>query len=240
MTRRSEDIAKSAARTAPTAAQVIDYLRRHHDFLLRHPEALDGQLPPGRDRGHQVVDIQRVMVTKLNRDMARMRSDQDDLVANSRDNLVTQNRVHQAVLSLLAGRSLEHLIEIVTTDLLVLLDVDVVTVCIEATDERLRGLGIEGVQAIPPGTVDAMLGVGRDSLLRDDIIGDPMLFGAGAGLVRSDALLRLTPSPSAPPGLLVFGTRHPGYFHPGQGTELLHFLVRVLEQLVRAWLDLPA
>ena len=47
------------------------------------------------------------------------------------------------------------------------------------------------------------------------------MFGGGAGLVRSDALIRLKISAAAPPGLLAFGTRHPGYFNPGQGTELL-------------------
>jgi len=71
------------------------------------------------------------------------------------------------------------------------------------------------------------------------VAGDAMVFGAAAGLVRSDTMLRLTISPAAPLGLLAFGTRHPGYFNPGQGTELLGFLARVLEHCIREWLDLP-
>ena len=55
-----------------------------------------------------------------------------------------------------------------------------------------------------------------------------------------DALLRVSASNSMPPGLLAFGTRHPGYFNPGQGTELLAFLARILEHCIRTWLDLPA
>jgi uncharacterized protein YigA (DUF484 family) len=39
-----------------------------------------------------------------------------------------------------------------------------------------------------------------------------------------------------PAGLLGFGTRHPGYFNAGQGTELLTFLARVLEHCIRQWL----
>ena len=66
------------------------------------------------------------------------------------------------------------------------------------------------------------------------------IFGPAAGLVRSDALIRLTVGRSAPPALLAFGTRHPGYFHAGQGTELLSFLARVIEHCLRLWLGLKA
>ena len=38
---------------------------------------------------------------------------------------------------------------------------------------------------------------------------------------------------------IAFGTRHPGYFDPGQGTDLLHFLARIVEHCIRAWLELP-
>ncbi len=61
----------------------------------------------------------------------------------------------------------------------------------------------------------------------------------GAELVRSDAMLRLNISSHAPAGLIAFGARHPGYFHAGQGTELMSFLGRVIEFGIRTWLDLP-
>jgi len=64
------------------------------------------------------------------------------------------------------------------------------------------------------------------------------VFGPAAGLVRSDALIRLSVGQNVPLGLLVFGTRHPGYFNAGQGTELLVFLARVLEHCLRQWLGL--
>ncbi len=229
----------AAAHPRITAAQVVDYLRRHPDFLLRHPELLDDQVAPARRQGNGVVDLQQFMVERLRKDVARLRADQDDLLANSRDNLSTQDRIHKAVLALLGAHSFEHLIETVTTDLALLLDVDVVTLCVEAAEEPLPRTRIEGVQILVPGAVERVLGRGREVLLRDDVEGDPMLFGAAAGLVRSDALLRLSVSPGTPMGIVAFGTRHPGYFNPGQGTELLGFLARVLEHTIREWLDLP-
>jgi uncharacterized protein YigA (DUF484 family) len=76
-------------------------------------------------------------------------------------------------------------------------------------------------------------------VLRDEAVGDPEIFGPASDLVRSDALLRLHISSHAPAGLIAFGARHPGYFHAGQGTELMSFLGRVIEFGIRTWLDLP-
>ena len=222
-----------------SAAQVADYLRRHPDFLSRHPDLLDSQVAPARRRGDGVVDLQQFMVERLRGDIARLRADQDDLLANSRDNQSTTERIHKAVLALLGAESFEYLIETVTTDLAVLLDVDTVALCIETPDDNTPTTMVEGVQLLAPGTVDRLLGFDRSTLLRDDVAGDPLIFGEGAGLVRSDALIRLTISEKTPSGLLGFGTRHPGYFNPGQGTDLLNFLARLLEHCIRSWLNLP-
>jgi uncharacterized protein YigA (DUF484 family) len=229
-----------APRPRITAQQVIEYLRRHPDFLLRHAALLDTQVAPARqlgvEQGDRVLDLQHFMVERLRRDLARLRADQDDLLANSRDNLSTQERVHGAVLALLAAESFEALIEAISTDLAVWLDVDVATLCVEAADDTIPRARIEGVQILAPGTIADIMAPGREIVLRDDVAGDPEVFGAAAALVRSDALIRLGFGEEKPIGLLAFGTRHPGYFNPGQGTELLGFLARILEHCVRTWL----
>ena len=72
-----------------------------------------------------------------------------------------------------------------------------------------------------------------------ELAGERAVFGGATGLVRSSALLRLRFGSRAPVGILALGSRRDEMFHPGQGTELLCFLGRVLELCVRAWLDLP-
>ncbi len=235
MSRSPDDAVAPSPRL--TAAQVVDYLKRHPTFLLRHPELLENQAAPGRARGEAVVDLQQFMVERLRRDLTRLRGLQDEMVSNSRDNLSTQDRIHKAALALLSAESFEQLIEIVTTDLAVLLDVDAAALCVEATAEDAPR-SVEGVQVLPSGLVDHLLGAGREVLLRDESEGDRAVFGPAAGLVRSDALIRLQIGHNVPVGLLAFGTRHPGYFNAGQGTELLTFLARVLEHCLRQWLGL--
>ena len=238
MADRSEDTQKKLP-ALPSAAQVIAYLRRHPDFLFRHPELLDIQAPPARHVDGAVVDIQHFMVERLRQDVAKLRANQDEIIANSRDNLVTQERIHKAVLAMLEAETFEEFIDIITGDLVLLLEVDVVCLCIERTEGYNRRPKLDGLELLEQGSVDRIMGKSRQVLLRDDTTGDPEVFGGAAELVRSDALLRLKPSKAAPNALLAFGTRHPGYFHPGQGTELLSFLGRIIEFGIRSWLDLP-
>lgn len=222
-----------------TGAQVADYLREHRDFLARHPELLDLQISLGRRRGDGVVDLQQFMVDQLRRDVARLKADQDDLLANSRDNLSTQDRIHKAVLALLAAESFEQFMEVITTDLAIMLDVDAVALCLETPTKQRRTPLVDGIQSLAAGTVDRLLGPDCTVLLRDDTVGDPAIFDSGAGLVRSDALIRLSGGDRKPLGLIAFGTRHPGYFDSGQGTELLNFLAGVVAHCLCKWLEPP-
>jgi uncharacterized protein len=218
---------------------VVAYLRRHPDFLDSHPEALRLLRPPAREIGEGVSDFQHFQIERLRRDLARVNVEHRTLIAASRGNLTSQGRVHKAVLAILAAASFEQLLQTVTTDLGVLLDVDVVTIGVESTAAPAGRLSLHGIHLLKAGAVDALLGPERPTLLRADTPGEAVLFGGAAGLVRSQALMRLSFGRGAPVGLLCIGTRLPGRFHPGLGTELLIFLARVLGITIAQWLNPP-
>jgi uncharacterized protein len=218
------------------ARDVIAYLRRHPDFLERHPEALRLMRAPSRELGERVFDFQHFHVERLRQDLARLNLEHRTLIAASRGTLASQGRVHKAVLAILAAGSFEQLLQTVTTDLAVLLDVDIVTVGVESTAAPAGKLSIHGIHLLQAGAIEELLGPERTLLLRADEPGESMLFGAAAGLVRSQALLRLGFGRGAPLGLLCIGSRQPGRFHPGLGTELLTFLGRVISITISQWL----
>lgn len=228
--------AASAAPSEISGRDVVAYLRQHPDFLDRHPEALRALRAPTRELGADVVDFQHFHIERLRRDVARITLEQRNLIAASRGTLASQGRVHKAVLAVLAAASFEQLLQTVTTDLAVLLDVDVVTIGVESAAPSAR-LSVPGIHLLKAGAIDALLGRERNVLLRADMPGEAMLFGGAAGLVRSQALLRLGFGRGAPVGLLCIGTRQAGRFHPGLGTELLMFLARVIGITIAQWLN---
>ena len=221
-----------------TDDQVVDYLRHHRDFLERHPELIADLIPARHPNGRAVVDLQQYLIDKLRRDLAEMRRTHDTAVVAARGNLHSQQRVHAAVIELMNAPSFEHFVESITTDLALKLDIDVVSLCVESTRPN-QPRTKSGVRFLPLGAIDALMGPGKEILLRPAVAAERALYGGGATLVKSDALLRLAIGAEAPAGIVAVGSREPGHFRAGQGTELLLFLAKTIESTARAWLDLP-
>lgn len=232
-------IRKGKSESGLSADEVLDWLRQNPDFIVEYPELLDGMAAPERDLGAGVSDLQHAMIAKLRADLDVARQRQRELIAAGRANLTSQSRVHECLLAMLAARSFEELIQTVTTDFAVLLDLDVVTLCIEADRSGLSPPYTRGVQVVPAGMVSRLIGDGRSVLLRGAVEGEAEIYGGGAPLVTSDALARVTVSPSTPPGMIAFGSREPGKFQPGQAVELLSVLAQSLERTIALWLFRP-
>ncbi|HWD59087.1 MAG TPA: DUF484 family protein, partial [Stellaceae bacterium] len=193
--------ARAEAARELDAREVVGYLRRHPDFLDEHPEALRLLRPPSREIGEGVVDFQHFLYERQRRELNRVNLEYRNLIAVSRGNLASQGRVHKAALTVLAAPSFGQLLQIVTTDLAVLLDVDVVTIAVENIAGIAPRLNVQGIHLLPAGTVEALFGEDKAVVYESDVTGDPALFGGAAGLVRSQALLRLRFGRETPTGL---------------------------------------
>lgn len=234
---------EATAQSELTDAQVIGFLRENPDFLARHPQLLSVIVPPARafedadESGGEVVDLQGAMLHRMRAELTERSEQSSELIDASRANLQSQNRVHAAVVALLSSRSLDHMLEILTIDLAGLLHVDAVALCLEGG--TVAPTTNQGVRVVPRGTIDKIVDVPGTITLRDHIEGDKRIYGEASGLVRSEAMLRLSVRDDAPCALLALGSRDPERFHDGQGSELLTFLARIMEHCIRTWLDLP-
>jgi uncharacterized protein YigA (DUF484 family) len=209
-----------------TGAQVADYIRAHPSFLSTHSDLLRTLTPSPRYEGGNVVDMQAFIIEQL-------RMDHDDLLTTSRGNMVGQSRVHEAALSFLSAHSLEHLVHLVTTDLAVILGLDVVALCVESVEAE----SVAMVRVLSPGTVNRLLDGGHEVRLDGETEADPTVYGGMRSLVRSQILIRLEFGGRESTGLLALGSREKDKFHASQGKELFTFLARVTEYCVRSWLD---
>jgi uncharacterized protein YigA (DUF484 family) len=223
-----------------SADAVAAWLRQHPDFLANNPDLLFALTPPDQRAGEAVVDFQRFMVERQQRELAKLKASSEELLAISRLNKSTQQTVHRAVLALLAAPTFERAISTVVDDWAAYMDLDVVILGIEHSGEAgMPGLKT-GLTMLSPGEVDSRLGRGNDVktfAVLDPA--DPALFGEAAPLARSAAWLRLAIHEESPPGILALGSRSEGRFHPRQNTELLRFLASALAATIRAWLNLP-
>lgn len=215
-----------------TEAGILAWLTEHPDFLVKHGETIRVLSQPAERDGRQVVDFQQHLVSRLRAELAEAKDVQRDLLSATRGNLAVLGRIHGAVIFLLDAGGLQQLIQTITTDLAVMLDVDVATLVMETGAADAAGLGAGGVRMVESGRIASTM-QRKEIRLQRQVEGDTALFGPAAELVKSHALVRLTISSASPPGLLCFGSRDPDHFHDGQATEWLSFLGRVVERCLR-------
>ena len=216
--------------TAITEDLVEEFLRNHPDFLTQHPALLDIMTPPMRWSGDKVVDMQSFMLDRLRGEQIDLKDAANLLINTTRANMMIQTRTHTAVLALLGAEDLEKIIHATCFDLPVLLDVDAVSLCFEKGNTGHPDLSSIDIRWFAPGTIDTVLGNDKDfAKLLEYTSDDGAVFGESAGVIESAALARIGPGGTLPPGLLALGSRNRGAFHGGQGTDLLIFLARVLE-----------
>jgi len=217
--------------------EVKAYLRDNRDFLLKNPKVLSILKAPGQSSGDTVADFQQAMVERLRKDKAEILSLQKELVENARANMSNQSRIHSAILVLLEAENFTDFVQTITQDFPVLLGVDVTTLALETGSSiNVPAVDHQGLRIIEPGTVTAHLGEGGYGLLLDNMRGTEDIFGEGAGLVRSQALLRLDIGPGFPKGMLCFGARDPELFQADQGIEQISILSQVVERHIRTFL----
>ena len=230
MTKKSKEI---------DAAGVVAYLKTHPEFFDSHPDILEHLKAPGVSQGKGVVDFQQALLEKLKTDKSNAQRVQKELIENVRANTNNQSRIQTAVLIVLEAETFEEFVESVTQDLPMILDVDTVNLVIESTSKEIPFINQSGIRFARQGIVQKWLGKG-DALLQNNISGHEEIFGPGAGLVRSHALVRLEISQNTPSGIIAFGSRDPETFQPNHAIDQIGFLAQVVERSFRIWLDIKA
>jgi uncharacterized protein YigA (DUF484 family) len=139
----------------------------------------------------------------------------------------------------------EDFLRTLTSDVAATLRVDCVRLVLEsvqdADDPALRRLG-DVLYVAEPGFVADYVSGGRNVPLRPVTLRQVMpdndaLYSDRAGLVRSEALLRLDFGKGRLPGMLALGAEDPHQFKPTHGTDLLAFFAGVFERTMRRWLS---
>jgi len=221
-----------------TPDEVVAFLRDNPKFLQQNPEACDLLVPPNSDAGKNVSDFQSFMIKRLKDDKEKVLETTKEIVENARSNMNNQQRIHKAVLRLLEARNFEEFIHIITMDLSAMLDTDISVLVVESNGHDIPHIQANGIRVLPSGTIDQWMN-GQDVLLQSNIGGLEAIYGGGANLVQSQALLRVDISMDTPPAIVAFGSRDPNMFTDGQGTEMVSFLAHVVERAFRQWLRLP-
>lgn len=233
--KQTDDIERDIAKLEE--ADIAEYLRQNPEFFQKHADIMSNVVAPERWTGEGVVDLQRVMLDRNSSELNELRNCAQEVIETSRSNMSTQTRTHASVLAAVTAKNFEHLMQIIITDWPFLLNVDMISIGFEQSDVLDKRLFAEHIRQLPLGGVEQIIGVDKNICLFSEILDDGTLFNSSARLVRSAAVARIRPSLASPIGLMALGSFGDA-FHPRQGSELIGFLVRILEILIHKELAL--
>lgn len=220
---------------AMTEQDIIDYLKSNPKFLQKNPDVIDYLLPPkDKSNGRRVVDFNHYMVEKLKADKRMVLDTTRDIIEVSRENMNHLARIHEAVLKILEAETFDQFIQILSVDVPVALDCDAVALLVEA-DENLPHSDMRSLRVVTKGTINTIM-EGNDTRIQSNIKGDYEIFGEVAGVVQSQALLKINQTMDIPPAVMAFGSRDPEMFMDGMGTDLVRFLCDVTERALKMWM----
>lgn len=220
MVLRMTDTAPRMIETRPAETPrdegVAAFLAANPGFLASRPDLYRVLTPPERVHGEGLADHMAAMVRVERAHNAVLAERAEAVLAAGRDAASVTERVHEAVLALLAAPDPA---ECVTNELPHLLGVDAAALCCEALRPRWRTL--------PPGAVAVLLR-GRHAVWRDRPSDAVLLHAEAALLAERDVLVRL---PGKVPALLALASRDPAALPGAQASAAYTFLGRVLGQL---------
>lgn len=229
---------KEEARTNPssiTEENVRAWLNDHPDFLEKNADLLASAIPPTRQSAEGVVDLQSFLVERLQQEVKKLSRIQNEFVATARVNLHTQKMIHAAVQALLSSSGFTHFVHILTQDLPEILEIDVITLCVE--DSPIALPEMTGLQRLKEGSIERADWGGGTILMRAQASPSKAIFGPAMDLVKSDALIKLNAPSLHAPVMLAIGSRETGHFDRDQGTELMSFLATCIQSCLQMWLE---
>lgn len=214
---------------------VRNWLIAHPDFLTTNADLLTTVLPPERDSGDGVIDMQSFLVSRLQKEVSHLNTVQSDFVKAARANLHTQGMVHSAIQAILSATNLGHFVHILTQDLPELLEIDVITLCVE--DGPIPLPDMTGLQRLKAGSIKRANWQKQTIILRPVAPKSKAVFGPAKDLVYSDALIRLDVPSLHADAMIAFGSRETGHFQEDQATDLLNFLAIAMQSCMQMWLE---
>lgn len=225
----------------PTAAELLKAaILEHPEAVLADADVLRALIGAQDKADHNVVDLRARFLAELEGKLGMLEDTHRTVIAAAYENLSGTNQVQRAVLTLLEPDSFSALLDALQRELPPILGIDVVRLCLESGTSDVE-LPHPVITPMRPGTI-RVAATGNPNtpqrvvILRASGPHTVRLFTGAAGRVKSEALLALDLGAGRLPALLALGASDPAHFSPDQGGDLLHFMARAVERLLRRWL----
>ncbi|HTT08649.1 MAG TPA: DUF484 family protein [Gammaproteobacteria bacterium] len=217
-----------------THSSVAEYLRKHRDFFVEHPELLsDLMIPHPTGPAVSLVEKQVELLRDENRELkARFR----ELVGIARDNEELARRLHRLTLKLVEAESIDQALDVLYRDLRADFAADRVLVQLFASAisgvarAEFVGRGAPQRQAFIDALIERRPQCGRLQKHQYKIV-----FDADTAEAKGSAAV-LPLSGKTWDGVLVIASHDTRRYHPEMGIDLLAHVGDVVSLILQPWI----
>lgn len=209
---------------APSAEEVEAFLHANPTFLAERPGIYRALVPPRRLHGEGLADHMAAMIAAERLRTRELEAEVREALEAGRAGAGLSVRVRLAVLALMRA---QDVMEAITQEIPALLGVEVCSLAAEPGSGGDFLALPAGTRRLPAGSVQRLVGRGRDAVIRQKPEDALLLHGEAAGLVARDALGRVL-LPKGPPALIALGAREARALPLRQSAALIAFLGRAV------------
>ena len=220
--------------------KVAFYLKKNPDvlqkFIIENPKTV-AKLSFPSENAKGVTDFYAFRAQKLEKDLKHLKARNKLLIQTSADNMESQAQIHQLALDILNAHSVSHLLKRLRTYLSEQMDVDYTHLCLLEGSPIPKKLFSEH-QNVSESTFINIFGEEKSpvvlrTLYEDE---DKKIHGDWAEHAQSDGLLKITTPSGHAVGFLALVSGERDRFHPGQGSELLDFIAKIIGHVMEGWI----
>ena len=202
---------------------VIKYLKKNKNFFIKYPEIIRGLKIPLKDKGSEkVIDLQVYRYKKINQENIDLQNQMTQILLAGKSHLNAQKRVLKSTIRILNIKNLPKLINLIKSDLKIILRCDEMNCFITREDIK-----VDNLIQIDSKIAHSYFKNKAITNLNQNPKGLLLFFPNKSSIVKSYILLKITFNEDII--VLAMGSKDKNKFTVDMQTDLVEYLIKIIE-----------
>ena len=202
---------------------VIKYLKKNKNFFIKYPEIIRGLKIPLKDQGSEkVIDLQVYRYKKINQENIDLQNQMTQILLAGKSHLNAQKRVLKSTIRILNIKNLPKLINLIKSDLKIILRCDEMNCFITREDIK-----VDNLIQIDSKIAHSYFKNKAITNLNQNPKGLLLFFPNKSSIVKSYILLKITFNEDII--VLAMGSKDKNKFTVDMQTDLVEYLIKIIE-----------
>ena len=202
---------------------VIKYLKKNKNFFIKYPEIIRGLKIPLKDKGSEkVIDLQVYRYKKINQENIDLQNQMTQILLAGKSHLNAQKRVLKSTIRILNIKNLPKLINLIKSDLKIILGCDEMNCFITREDIK-----VDNLIQIDSKIAHSYFKNKAITNLNQNPKGLLLFFPNKSSIVKSYILLKITFNEDII--VLAMGSKDKNKFTVDMQTDLVEYLIKIIE-----------